>query len=206
MRVRPRLARSSTERTETFTFRHLVRVTVPYTNTTPNPTQEVTAVRRLIVGGIAAALFTVAAPVTAGASAPAGPAPSKVYVVHGLPLDNHGTKVDVYAGPAGAGPAAAGLVADNFTFGTTAGPLSLAPASYAVYVAAPTASDDGVLTSNEVLFSKTLAVPSGQNLSAVASFDAAGNPTINVFKNDTRPTYFFAGRLSIPDDAKAGRG
>jgi Domain of unknown function (DUF4397) len=162
-------------------------------------------VRKLMAGSIAAAALIMTAPAAVSATASSTPSstPSKVYVVHGLPLDDHGTKVDVYAGAAGAGPAAAGLVADDFTFGTTAGPLSLAPASYDVYVAAPTASDDGVLSPNEVVFSKTLAVPAGKNLSAVASFDAAGAPTINVFTNDTRRTGFLTGRLSIRHAAAA---
>ena len=140
-----------------------------------------------------------AAPTSAAPSADA----SKVYVVHGLPLDTSGTKVDVYAGAAGADPSAAGLIADNFTYKTVAGPLSLEPASYTVYVAKPTASDDGKLSADEVIFSKTLDVPAGQNLSAVASFDADGAPTINVFNNDVSQVPSEGGRLSIRHAAAA---
>src|SRR4029079_17581266 len=156
-------------------------------------------------GALPPAVLPVPAPAAVSATASSTPSstPSKVYVVHGLPLDDQGTKVDVYAGAAGAGPAAAGLVADDFTFGSTAGPLSLPPASYDVYVAAPTASDDRVAGQREVVFSKTLAVPAGKNLSAVASFDAAGAPTINVFTNDTRRAGFFSGRLAIRHAAAA---
>lgn len=136
-------------------------------------------------------------------AAPKAPAPSKVYVIHGLPLDNKGTKVDVYAGAAGANVGDAGLLANDFTFKQVAGPVSLAPASYTVYVAAPTASNDGKLEAGEVIFSKTLDVPSGKNLSAIASFDGSGNPTINVFNNNVAKTPADGGRLSIRHAANA---
>mgnify|MGYP001284943762 FL=1 len=129
-------------------------------------------------------------------------APSQVYVVHGLPLDNAGTLVDVYAGAAGDAVDKAGLVTDDFKFKQVAGPLALAPADYTVYVAKPTASDDGKLAADEVIFSKTLTVPSGLNLSAVASLDAAGKPTINVFANDLSGAKG-GGRLSIRHAAAA---
>ncbi len=129
--------------------------------------------------------------------------PSKVYVVHGLPLDNAGTVVDVYAGAAGAPVGDAGLIADGFRFKQVAGPLELAPAAYDVYIAAPTASDDGTLSADEVVFSKTLTVPAGQNLSAVASFDADANPTINVFANKVAKAPAGGGRLSIRHAAAA---
>jgi hypothetical protein len=130
-------------------------------------------------------------------------APSQVYVVHGLPLDKAGTVVDVYAGAAGDAVDKAGLVAGDFKFKQVAGPLALAPADYTVYVAKPTASDDGKLAADEVIFSKTLTVPSGLNLSAVASLDAAGAPTINVFANDLTKAAKGGGRLSIRHAAAA---
>jgi hypothetical protein len=141
-------------------------------------------------------------PTTSGA-APKAPAPSKVYVVHGLPLDNNGTKVDVYAGAAGGAVGEAGLLADDFTFKKVAGPVSLAPASYTVYIAAPTADDNGALGADEVIFSKTLDVPSGKNLSAIASFDGSGNPTINVFANNVAKAPSGGGRVSIRHAANA---
>lgn len=161
--------------------------------------------RKSIVAGLlttAALTGSLFAPSIAQAT-PRADAQSSVYVVHGLPLDNAGTKVDVYAGAAGGETGAAGLVADDLTYRSVAGPLKLDPASYTVYVAKPTASDDGKLTSDEVLFSKTLDVPAGQNLSAVASFDAAGSPTINVFSNDVAATPDNGGRISIRHAANA---
>jgi len=161
---------------------------------------------RKFLTGVGVVAATVASTITLSApagSAPKAPAPSKVYVVHGLPLDKAGTKVDVYAGAAGGAAADAGLIANDFTFKQVAGPLSLAPASYTVYVAGPTASNDGKLADGEVLFSKTLDVPSGKNLSAVASFDASANPTINVFENDVTKTPANGGRIAIRHAAAA---
>ena len=162
--------------------------------------------RKTLTAGLLAAA-TIAGTVVAGSAttsaAPKAPAPSKVYVVHGLPLDTKGTKVDVYAGAAGAPVGEAGLIANDFTFKQVAGPLSLAPADYTVYIAAPTASDDGSLAAGEVVFQKTLTVPSGLNLSAVASYDADGNPTINVFSNDLRKAPADGGRISIRHAAAA---
>ncbi|MFN8019627.1 MAG: DUF4397 domain-containing protein [Acidimicrobiales bacterium] len=161
--------------------------------------------KSLTAAALAAATLATALVVggSTGSAAPKAPAPSKVYVVHGLPLDNKGTKVDVYAGAAGAPVGDAGLIANDFTFKQVAGPLSLAPASYTVYVAAPTASNDGKLAADEVVFQKTLDVPSGLNLSAVASFDAAGSPTINVFANDLKKAPSDGGRISIRHAAAA---
>lgn len=162
--------------------------------------------RKLTAGLLAAATLAGAAVVAQPAqSAPTGSpsTPSKVYVVHGLPLDDAGTKVDVYAGAAGGDVADAGLLADDFTFKKVAGPVNLQPASYTVYIAAPTADDDGALAAGEVIFSKTLDVPSGKNLSAVASFDASGNPTINVFNNNVAKAPANGGRISIRHAANA---
>lgn len=160
-------------------------------------------IRAGVVAASVASLAALSAPAGSTPAAPKPAAPSKVYVVHGLPLDKAGTKVDVYAGAAGGATADAGLIANDFTFKQVAGPLSLAPASYTVFVAAPTASNDGVLSDAEVLFSKTLDVPSGKNLSAIASFDASSNPTINVFENDVTKAPSGGGRISIRHAAAA---
>ena len=111
-------------------------------------------------------------PAGSAPTTPKAPAPSKVYVVHGLKLDSAGTKVDVFAGADGAPVGDAGQLINDFTYKSVAGPVSLAPASYTIYVAKPTAGNNGKLAADEVLFFKTLAVPSGKNLSAVASLDA----------------------------------
>ena len=130
-----------------------------------------------------------ARPVTTSPS----PATSQVYVTHGLSLDDHGTKVDVYAGAAGAPVGDAGQLIDDFTFGSTVGPVTLAAADYTVYLATPTAGDDGHLSADEIIYQQNLTVPAGKNLSAVASFTAGGSPQIAVFANDVSRTSFFSG-------------
>jgi hypothetical protein len=138
---------------------------------------------------------------TAGAADGSGP--SRVWVTHGLPLDDAGTVVDVFAGPAGAGPGAAASLIDDFTFGSTVGPVELPAAGYTVYVAAPTAGDDGALAAGEVVFSQDLAVPAGLDLSAVASLTADGTPTIAVFVNDLSAADAGEGRVSVRHTAAA---
>jgi len=160
--------------------------------------------KSLIAGALAlAAVASSTVGANAASSTPRAAAPSKVYVIHGLPLDNAGTKVDVYAGAASGAVGDAGILANDFTFKSVAGPVSLAPASYKVYVAKPTASNDGKLSADEVIFSKVLDVPSGLNLSAIASFDEKGDPTINVFKNDVSKVPVGGGRISIRHAAAA---
>jgi hypothetical protein len=157
-------------------------------------------IKRALGAGLALAVgLSIAPAVTAGASSPGT---SKVYVTHGLPLDSAGTKVDVFAGPKG-DPAAAGLLIDDFTFGNTVGPVELPAADYTVYLAAPTAGDDGALTAGETIYQQDLSVPAGLNLSAVASFTAAGAPQIAVFVNDVSRTSWFEGRLSVRHAAAA---
>jgi hypothetical protein len=141
---------------------------------------------------------------TVGATpAPTSPGSSQVYVTHGLPLDDQGTKVDVFAGAQGAPISDAGQLINDFTFGSTVGPVSLTAANYTVFLAAPTAGDDGKLSAGEVVYQQNLSVPAGLNLSAVASFNAVGSPQIAVFANDVSKTSYFSGRLSIRHAAAA---
>jgi len=163
---------------------------------------------KLVLAGLALTLGVSVVPALgnpAGATAPTPPKPatSQVYVTHGLPLDDHGTKVDVYAGAAGAPVGDAGQLINDFTFGSTVGPVTLAAADYTVFLATPTAGDDGHLSADEIIYQQNLTVPAGQNLSAVASFTAGGSPQIAVFSNDVSRTSFFAGRLSIRHAAAA---
>lgn len=157
--------------------------------------------RKPLFAALALLLGLVALPVTA-ASASGGGGTSKVYVTHGLPLDNSGTIVDVYAGPPG-NIGAASLLIDDFAFGQSVGPVELAAATYTVYLAAPTADDNGSLQPGEVIYQQDLAVPAGLNLSAVASFNAGGSPQIAVFVNDVSKTSYFDGRLSVRHAAAA---
>jgi len=162
--------------------------------------------KRPLVAGLALAIALAIVPATgAGAQTPSS---SKVYVTHGLPLDNAGTKVDVFVGAAGSAPnpdgsIAAGNLINDFLFGQTAGPLDLPAANYTVYLAKPTANDDGKLTPDEVIYAQDLAVPAGKNLSAVASLTAGGAPTVAVFVNDVSKVRPWEGRLSVRHAAAA---
>ena len=137
----------------------------------------------LVLAGLALTLGVSAVPALgspAGATQTTPPQPtpstSQVYVTHGLPLDDQGTKVDVYAGAAGAPVGDAGQLIDDYTFGSTVGPVTLGAADYTVFLAAPTAGDDGSLAPGEIIYQQDLTVPAGRNLSAVASFTAGGSP------------------------------
>ncbi|MCU0267635.1 MAG: DUF4397 domain-containing protein [Acidimicrobiales bacterium] len=159
--------------------------------------------KKLVATAALAGLGLGVAPAAVATASASTPPPSQVYVTHGLPLDNAGTKVDVYAGAAGAGTAGAGLLIDDFLFGQTVGPVALPAANYSVYLAAPTADDDGVLSDAEVIYNQDLAVPSGQNLSVVASFNASAAPQLAVFSNNVSKTNWFTGRVSVRHAAAA---
>jgi hypothetical protein len=156
--------------------------------------------RKPLLAAVVLVLGLAVVPATAASAK--SPGTSKVYVTHGLPLDDAGTVVDVFAGPAG-NIGAAGLLIDDFSFGASVGPVELAAANYTVYLAAPTADDNGGLTSNEVIYQQDLSVPAGKNLSAVASFTADGSPQIAVFNNDVSKTSWLEGRLSVRHAAAA---
>jgi hypothetical protein len=68
--------------------------------------------------------LTVAPALTSNAGAQAGS--SKVWVTHGLPLNDSGTVVDVYVN--------GGLAIEDFAFGQTVGPLTLPAATYDIHV------------------------------------------------------------------------
>ena len=136
----------------------------------------------------------------AGAESSAGP--SRVWITHGLPLDDAGTVVDVFAGPSSGGLASAAPLIDDFRFGATVGPVELAAGSYTVWIAVPSADDDSVLSPSEVVFSQELAIPAGRTLSAVASLSATGQPQIAVFANDLSATGH-DGRVSVRHAAAA---
>lgn len=156
--------------------------------------------RKPLLAALAVVLGLTVVPATAASASGSGT--SKVYVTHGLPLDDAGTIVDVFAGPAGK-PGAATLLINDFAFGTSAGPVELAAANYTVYLAAPSAGDDGAVSPGEVIYQQDLAVPAGKNLSAVASFNASGAAQIAVFANDVSKTSWFEGRVSIRHAAAA---
>lgn len=146
--------------------------------------------RKALIGLLAVAAAVFAVPAAAGATTSSSGA--TVYVTHGLPLPDSvtgpGTPVDVYVD--------GGLVLDDFTFGQTAGPLTLPANTYKVEIRTP----DGLTT----LITKDVAVPASGNFSLVASFvDAAGTPGINVFKNDVSRAWKGFGRVGLHHAAAA---
>lgn len=143
--------------------------------------------RKALIALLAVAASLFALPATAGATG-GGSSTAQVWVTHGLPLDDMGTKVDVYVDGA--------LAIDDFTFGRTVGPLSLPAKTYDVEIRTP----DGATT----LIDKQVAVPAKGSFSLVASFvDAAGTPGINVFANDTSRTRWGFARVALHHAAAA---
>lgn len=140
--------------------------------------------RKILATVVALTSILVAVPAVTGAA----PSTSQVYVTHGLPLDKAGTKVDVYVNGA--------RLIDDFTFGKTAGPLTLPAAKYNVEIRTP----DGATA----LIKKAVTVPGGGNFSVVASFvDAAGTPGLNVFANRTLPLPANRARVALHHAAAA---
>ena len=116
--------------------------------------------KKLIAGLVAALSLTAIAPALASPAGADG-GTSDVYVVHGLPLDDAGTIVDVYVN--------GDRAIDDFAFGKTVGPLSLPADTYDIDIVAGDAADNSA-----PLFSQSVAVPAGGNFSVVASFDGSG--------------------------------
>ncbi len=151
--------------------------------------------RKTIVGLLAALSVLLVLPAAAGATSSRPikpPAQAQVYVVHGLPLPDSatgpGTPVDVYVN--------GNRLLDDFTFGHSAGPVSLPAGDYDVQIRTP----DGTTT----LIDKTVAVPSTGSFSLVASYvDAAGTPGINVFSNDTSRPWRGFGAIALHHAAAA---
>src|SRR6478735_5103450 len=151
--------------------------------------------RKTVIGLLAALSVLLVLPATAGATGSRPnkpPAPAQVYVVHGLPLPDSatgpGTPVDVYVN--------GNRLLDDFTFGTTAGPVSLPAGTYDVQVRTP----DGVTT----LIQRSVAVPASGSFSLVASYvDAAGTPGLNVFSNDVKRPWPGFGAIALHHAAAA---
>ena len=150
-------------------------------------------VRTRIAALVAVALALVTIPAftsTAGAATGGKPAPttSKVWVTHGLPLDDAGTVVDVYVDGA--------LTIEDFTFGQTVGPLTLPAATYGIEVK--------LANTDTVAIDQDVAVPAGGNFSVVASYtNADGAIGLNVFSNDLSRIQRFTGRLALHHAAAA---
>ncbi|MEU5786967.1 DUF4397 domain-containing protein [Micromonospora purpureochromogenes] len=140
--------------------------------------------RRVAAGGAVAALTF--AGVGAVTMSPAYAASSKVSVVHGIP----DTPVDVYVNGK--------KTLDNFKPGDVAGPLSLAEGAYDIALTKPgEAIDKAILSVDDA------EVPGGANISLAAHLDAAGEPKITPFVNDTSKVDAGKARLIVRHTAAA---
>lgn len=141
--------------------------------------------RKTIFAGVAVGAvvaFAGFAPATAATSDTAALA-----VLHAIP----DTPVDVYVDGE--------LTIDDFQPGDLGGPLELPGGTYSVALTAPDAADD----SEPVLGPIDLTLEAGMNYTAVAHLDAEGNPTANLFTNDTAQTAAGEGRLTVRHVAAA---
>lgn len=140
---------------------------------------------RILAGSAAGALAlaALAVPVSAQAATDA-----QLSVLHGIP----GVTVDVWVNGT--------LTLDDFTPGTLAGPLSLAPATYSVAI---TASDAPSATDDVVIGPIDLPLADGGNYTAVAHLDTAGDPTATLFTNDVSQTAAGEARLTVRHVAAA---
>ncbi|WP_062381779.1 DUF4397 domain-containing protein [Demequina pelophila] len=140
--------------------------------------------RTSILAGAAAGTL-----LAAGAAAPAfaDDHMASLSVLHGVP----DLTVDVYVNGE--------LTLDDFAPGDLAGPLELEPGTYSVALTAADATDD----SAPVLGPIDLPLEGGMNYTAVAHLDEAGDPTANLFTNDTSETAAGEGRLTVRHTAAA---
>lgn len=142
---------------------------------------------RIMAGGVAGAFLLAALAVPMSASAATN---AQLSVLHGIP----GVTVDVWVNGK--------LTLNDFTPGTLAGPLSLAPATYSVAI---TASDATSATDKVVIGPIDLPLADGGNYTAVAHLDTAtpAKPTATLFTNDISKTTPGQGRLTVRHVAAA---
>jgi hypothetical protein len=145
---------------------------------------QLSHVRRIAAGGAVAALTF--AGVGALTATPAYAATSKVSVVHGIP----DTPVDVYVNGK--------KTLDNFKPGDVAGPLNLEQDDYDIALTKP-----GEPIGSAILKVDDAAVPGGANVSIAAHLDAAGQPKITPFVNDTAKVDAGKARLIVRHTAAA---
>ena len=108
-------------------------------------------------------------------------------VLHGVP----DTVVDVYVNGA--------LTLDDFAPGTLAGPLPLPAGSYELAITAPDAAD----ASQPIIGPVSVDLAAGMNYTATANLDASGQPTANLFTNDTSMIEAGKSRLTVRHVAAA---
>jgi hypothetical protein len=121
------------------------------------------------------------------APAQAAEGDAQLSVFHGVP----GLTVDIYVNNA--------LTLDDFTPGTLAGPLDLAPGTYTVAITASDAADASAPAIGPV----DLTLEAGGNYTAVAHLTEASAPTATLFTNDTSTVAAGEGRLTVRHVAAA---
>jgi hypothetical protein len=121
------------------------------------------------------------------APAQAAEGDAQLSVFHGVP----DLTVDVYVNNA--------LTLDDFTPGTLAGPLDLAPGTYTVAITASDAADASAPAIGPV----DLTLEAGGNYTAVAHLTEASAPTATLFTNDTSTVAAGEGRLTVRHVAAA---
>ncbi|GAA2720525.1 DUF4397 domain-containing protein [Cellulomonas aerilata] len=139
---------------------------------------------RSLAAGLALALTGAAA---AAAPASAADGDATLSVLHGVP----DLTVDVWVNGE--------RTLDDFTPGTLAGPLELAPGTYSVAITAADAADASAPAIGPV----DLSLAGDTSYTAVAHLDAAGAPTATLFTNDTSATAAGQGRLTVRHTAAA---
>ncbi|MFO7690359.1 MAG: DUF4397 domain-containing protein [Cryobacterium sp.] len=139
--------------------------------------------KTLTVGIAAGALIALAG----AAPAQADDHVAQLSVLHAVP----GLTVDVYVN--------GDLTLDDFEPGDLAGPLELAPGTYTVAITAGDAADD----SSPAIGPIDLPLEGGQNYTAAAHLNAAGEPTATLFTNDIQTIAAGEGRLTVRHTAAA---
>lgn len=140
--------------------------------------------RKILASGIAAGALIAVASI---APAQAAEGDAQLSVLHGVP----GLTVDVYVNGA--------LTLDDFTPGSLAGPLPLAPGTYAVAITAADAADD----SAPLIGPAELTLAAGGDYTAAAHLTAEGEPTATLFTNDIATLGAGEGRLTVRHVAAA---
>lgn len=143
-------------------------------------------VSRSMAAGAAVCLPVLALAVPANAADEA-----TVSVLHGIPAGAGADVVDVYAGDT--------LLIDNFTPGT----LETLQVPAGTYDLAVYADGQAPGSGTAVLEAPGTAVPAGANATVTANLTAAGDPTLNVFVNDTSMVAAGEGRLTVRHVAAA---
>jgi LPXTG-motif cell wall-anchored protein len=138
------------------------------------------------LAAMAVGVIAVAATTGMGAAGAQTATGGTVTVLHGIP----DLTVDVYVN--------GDLTLDDFAPGTVTDPLTLPAGDYTIDIRASDAAADA-----DPVLSGTATVTDGLNASVIANLDADGNPTINVFANNTAALAAGKSRLTVRHTAAA---